>query len=210
MALPTRPTLRVERALHRETGARIAGVDEAGRGAWAGPVSAGAVILPLGPVTTRHLRGVTDSKQLTAAARAHYAGVIRAEAVAWAVGFAEADEIDALGILPATRLAMRRAIAALHPAAGALVIDAVHLTELDLPQRVFNFADAISLSVAAASILAKTARDARLTALDADFPGFGFAAHKGYGVAAHAAALARHGPCPEHRRSFKPVAATLR
>ncbi len=201
-----RPHLRHERALMAAGDSPVAGIDEAGRGAWAGPVAAGAVILPLGRGALRHLRGLTDSKQLTSAAREHYAECIRSVAVAFAVGWAEASEIDAIGIVPATRLAMRRAIDNLGVTPNGLVIDAVRLPDLRARQDVFFFADAISLSVAAASVLAKTARDARMTMMDDVWPGYGFAAHKGYGTAAHEAALQRLGPCTEHRWTFRPVA----
>ncbi len=184
----------------------MAGIDEAGRGAWAGPVAAGAVILPLEAATMRWLRGLTDSKKLSAAARARFAELIRRVAVCYAIGWAEAIEIDRLGIVPATRLAMRRAIGGLTSPPGGLVIDALKLPDVTVRQDVFFFADAISLSVAAASVLAKTDRDARLVAMDGVWPGYGFAAHKGYGTAAHAAALLALGPCPEHRWTFRPVA----
>ncbi|MEO7704937.1 MAG: ribonuclease HII [Thermoflexales bacterium] len=184
----------------------MAGVDEAGRGAWAGPVAAGAVILPLELATMRRLRGLTDSKKLNAAERARFATLIRNVAICLAVGWADAIEIDRLGIVPATRLAMRRAIDGLPTPPGGLVIDALRLPEVVVRQDVFFFADAISLSAAAASVLAKTERDARMAAMDDVWPGYGFAAHKGYGTVAHAAALRALGPCPEHRWTFQPVA----
>ncbi len=204
------PHLRHERALAAIGFSPVAGIDEAGRGAWAGPVAAGAVILPLTRGALRPLRGLTDSKQLSSAAREHYAESIRIVALAFAIGWAEAREIDTMGIVPATRLAMRRAIDGLPVAPNGLVIDAVRLPDLPARQDVFFFADAISLSVAAASVLAKTARDARMAAMDDALPGYGFAAHKGYGTAAHAAALQRLGPCPEHRWTFRPVALVAR
>lgn len=185
----------------------VAGIDEAGRGAWAGPVSAAAVILPLdNPSALRSLRGVTDSKRLSPEARERLAPAIRAVAIASAVGWADALEVDSLGILAATRLAMRRAVDALVPTPLGLLIDAVTLPDVAIIQRAFFFADAISLSVAAASILAKTERDARMRAFDRDWPGYGFSTHKGYGTSAHASALARFGPCPLHRMTFRPVA----
>lgn len=201
-----RPSLRHERALVAVGFSPVAGVDEAGRGAWAGPVAAGAVILPLEPATMRRLRGLTDSKQLSAVERARFASLIREVAVCHAVGWAAANEIDQLGIVPATRLAMRRAVQGLNVTPGGLVIDALKLPEVAIQQDVFFFADAISLSVAAASVMAKTERDARMAALESSWPGYGFAAHKGYGTAEHAAALEALGPCPEHRRTFRPVA----
>ncbi|MDW8351633.1 MAG: ribonuclease HII [Anaerolineae bacterium] len=201
------PSLREERALWRSGCRRVAGVDEAGRGAWAGPVVAAAVILPCNPRAASYLRGVNDSKQLTPTQRAALRERIERVAVAWAVGSASNAEIDALGIVPATRLAMMRAVAALQLTPDALLIDALDLPELPIVQRAFPRADAISLSVAAASILAKTTRDAVMCALDATASGYGFADHKGYGTRAHAEALARLGPCWAHRRTFKPVAA---
>ncbi len=206
-----KPGNETERALQALGHVTIAGVDEAGRGAWAGPVTAGAAILPNSESGLRAIAdaGVTDSKRLTAKQRAYCRSIIETHASACATGSASAAEIDQLGIVPATRLAMARAISALQVPADALIIDAVHLPALNLPQRVFNFADSLSLSVACASILAKTARDAWMCELDERLPGYGFARHKGYGVASHAAALDAIGPCVEHRRSFRPIAARL-
>jgi len=187
--------------------ALVAGVDEAGRGAWAGPVFAGAVIVDRAQVD--RLRGVTDSKQLSPRQRSGLYEIIAAHCLAFGVGQASAAEIDALGILPATRLAMRRAVEALSPRPQALIVDAVRLPQIDLPQAVFNFADSISLSVAAASIIAKVARDRLMTELDAQYPAYGFAQHKGYGTRIHQAALQSIGPCALHRRSFKPISRLL-
>jgi len=186
-----------------------AGVDEAGRGAWLGPVSAAAVILPPDPAVLDRLAGVRDSKQMTALQRTHWAGQIKQVALAWAVGFASAAEIDELGILPATRLAMTRAIQALDPAPEHLLVDAVRLPQVPLPQTNLIHGDAACLSIAAASVLAKTARDALLVHMDDEFPGYGLAAHKGYGTARHRQALDALGVCPQHRRSYRPVAARL-
>jgi len=185
----------------------IAGVDEAGRGAWAGPVSAGAVVLPQRPDLVERLPGVRDSKQMTAKQRARWAEVIRSLACAWGVGFASAEEIDELGILPATRLAMQRAIEQLSPAPQHLLVDAVRLPALELPQQALIKGDVRVLSIAAASVLAKTARDALMVELDGSYPGYSLARHKGYGTAAHRAALEELGPCPIHRRSFAPIRA---
>ncbi|BCX02450.1 MAG: ribonuclease HII [Candidatus Roseilinea sp.] len=200
------PSLREERALQRAGHRLIAGVDEAGRGAWAGPVVAAAVILPFDRRTSALLRGVNDSKQLTPAQRVALRERIERVALDCSVGSASSAEVDALGIVAATRLAMMRAVVGLRLAPDALLIDAVALPELPVVQHAFDHADAISLSVAAASILAKTARDAIMCALDASAVGYGFAGHKGYGTRAHAEALARLGPCWAHRRTFKPVA----
>lgn len=201
------PTLEREFALKAQGYAHIAGIDEAGRGAWAGPVVAAAVILPLDhPELLHRMAGVNDSKQLSAKQRESMRGQIQQVATAWAIGEASVDEIDRLGIVPATRLAMQRACVALSPQPHALLIDAVRLPALALPQQSFNFADSISLSVAAASILAKTARDATLDRLDTEYRGYGFAKHKGYGTAAHRAALQYLGVSPQHRRSYAPIA----
>lgn len=213
LAAPRRPaggpSLAEEHKLQREGVAFVAGVDEAGRGAWAGPVSAAAVILPADPAIQRRLRGVDDSKKLSAQRRDTLRADICSAALAWSVGMADSGEIDRLGILPATRLAMMRAVAGLALLPGALLIDAVKLPELAIRQKSFNFADSISLSVAAASILAKTARDALMGALDAEYPDYGFAVHKGYGTRLHQTALNRSGICPLHRISYKPIASRI-
>lgn len=198
--LPAAPDLSFERLLWAAGARRVAGIDEAGRGALAGPVSAGAVILPTGEGIEQALAGVRDSKQMSAAQRAFWAQRIRRHAQAWAVGHAEAWEIDAIGILPATRLAAQRALASL--AADHLLLDWLFLPACPLPQTALVNGDRRALSIAAASVLAKTARDQIMIAYDMNFPGYGFAAHKGYGTAAHRAALAARGPCAIHRRSF--------
>lgn len=182
---------------------RLAGVDEAGMSPLAGPVAAAAVILPEGA----RLRGVDDSKKLDAHTREELAPVIRARALAWAVAFAEPEEIDRLNIYHAGLLAMRRAVVALVPAPEEVLVDARRIPGMDMPQESIVKGDARSLSIAAASILAKTARDARMRALDERYPGYGFARHKGYPVPEHYAALRRLGACPVHRRSFAPVRA---
>jgi ribonuclease HII len=185
----------------------VAGLDEAGRGAWAGPVVAAAVILNLS--VAAGLRKVNDSKQLTPRQREALYPLIVEASLAHAVGLADSIEIDEIGIVPATRLAMRRALDALTLPADALIIDAVKLREVDLPQSVFNFADSISLSVAAASILAKVTRDRMMVDLAAQFPEYGFERHKGYGTRAHRAALQATGPSCIHRQTFKPIRAWL-
>lgn len=203
--LPEFPTLEFEQALWA-AGGLAAGLDEAGRGAWAGPVFAAAVILPADPGLLERWRGVRDSKQMTPAARERWAQRIRAESAAWGVGSASAGEIDREGILPATRLAMRRALRALGLTPAALLIDALRLPGEPLPQQALIKGDARCLSIAAASVLAKTTRDAVLRDLEQTYPPYGFARHKGYGTAQHAAALQSLGPCPEHRLTFAPVA----
>jgi ribonuclease HII len=206
-ALPDRPSLDRELQLIQSGHALIAGIDEAGRGAWAGPVVAAAVILD--PAEVAPLAGVNDSKQLSPRQRDRLYQIIIDHCVAYGVGQGSVEEIDSIGILPATRLAMTRAVAALNPQPDALIIDAVRLPHLNQTQAVFNFADAISLSVAAASILAKVTRDRLLIELDAQYPTYSFARHKGYGTQIHQAALQSVGPCGIHRRSFKPIAALL-
>jgi ribonuclease HII len=203
------PSLAEEQKMRADGVAWVAGVDEAGRGAWAGPVTAAAVVLPAEPAIQRRLRGVDDSKKLSAQRRDRLRADICSAAVAWAVGMADSAEIDRLGILPATRLAMMRAVAGLAVLPDGLLIDAVTLPELAIRQLSFNFADSISLSVAAASILAKTARDSLMCALDSEYPDYGFAVHKGYGTRLHHVALARSGICTLHRTSYKPIAARL-
>ena len=196
-----RTMLRYETALWTVGVTRVAGVDEAGMSPLAGPVAAAAVIFAPG---TR-IPAVDDSKRLLPAERERLAPIIKERALSWAVAFAEVEEIDRINIYWAGLLAMRRAIEALQPGPEHLLIDGRRLAELPLPQQRIVAGDAKSLSIAAASILAKTARDARMCALDLEFPGYGFAQHKGYPVRAHVTALRRLGACPIHRRSFAPV-----
>jgi ribonuclease HII len=200
-----RKLLRFETELWGAGVSRVAGVDEAGMSPLAGPVAAAAVVFAPG---TR-VREVDDSKKLDAATRARLADEIKQSCVAWAVGFAEVEEIDAINIYWAGLLAMRRAVEALTPAAEHLLLDARTLKELALPQQRIVKGDQRSLSIAAASILAKTARDARMCQLDERFPGYGFAKHKGYPVREHVAALKALGVTPVHRRSFGPVREVL-
>jgi ribonuclease HII len=203
--LPSAPDLRFEIPLWETSVRRVAGIDEAGRGAWAGPVAAGAVVLPADLDLPRRLCGVRDSKQMTPAQREHWAAEIRAIALDWGVGLASPGEIDEIGILPATRLAVRRALKNLTGPAQHLLVDFLALPEIELPQLALVKGDQRSLSIACASVLAKTTRDALLVALDRDFPGYGFARHKGYGTRAHQAALERLGPTAIHRMSFAPL-----
>jgi len=183
-----------------------AGVDEAGRGPLAGPVVAAAVILD----PQRPIAGLADSKALSPARREALAVEIRASSLAWALGWADAAEIDSLNILQATLLAMRRALAALGTAPAHVVVDGNQVPplaglELDCTIEAIVAGDATVPSISAASILAKCARDAHMIELDARYPGYGFAGHKGYPTAAHVAALRSLGPSPVHRRSFAPV-----
>lgn len=200
------PGLQEERRLWRAGFARVAGIDEAGRGAWAGPVVAAAVILPHKASLPREVR---DSKLLSPAQREMLYPAICEEAAAWGVGQASHTEIDTLGIVPATRLAMMRAVQALPLQPDALLIDAVRLPDLPLRQRVLYHADMLCRAVAAASILAKVTRDRLMAELDAEYPGYFFMQNKGYGVAAHRDALARLGVSPIHRQTYRPVAERL-
>jgi ribonuclease HII len=194
------PTSRHERELRRAGYRTIAGVDEAGRGALFGPVFAAAVVLD----PERQIRGLDDSKQLEPERREVLAQRIRERAIAWAVGAADAYEIDHVNILQAGRLAMRRAIEKLSAPCDCLLIDALRV-DVDLPQRPLIHGDALSFSIAAASILAKTARDAALGAWDTVFPQYGLKHNKGYSTPDHLSALERFGPTSLHRFSFEPV-----
>jgi ribonuclease HII len=200
------PNLNEELALFNAGHARVAGIDEAGRGAWAGPVCAAAVVLPLDrPGLADLLDGVRDSKQLSATRREELLPIIEDVAEAVGVGWASPAEIDEMGIALATRQAMARAVAGLNGRVSALLIDYVRLPEIDLPQRVLPRADIHCLSVAAASIVAKVTRDRLMVRLDRDYPGYGFARHKGYGTHQHREALARLGRSSVHRMSWKPI-----
>jgi ribonuclease HII len=200
-----RKLLRYETALWTSGVTRIAGVDEAGMSPLAGPVAAAAVVFAPG---TR-MQDVDDSKKLDARTRERLALEIKERSLAWAVGFAEVEEIDSINIYWAGLLAMQRAVEALAPAPEHLLLDARKLKELAIPQERIVKGDQKSLSIAAASILAKTARDARMSELDGAFPGYGFAKHKGYPVREHVRALEKLGACPAHRRSFAPVREAL-
>lgn len=204
------PTLNAERLFWDEGYMHIAGLDEAGRGAWAGPVYAAATIWPQMDKVPEALRTIRDSKTLSARQRDAAFEQIIASTVAVGVGYAKAEEIDARGIVPATRLAMRRALDMLNVSSQALIIDALALPTVTLPQRSFPRADTQSLSVAAAGIVAKVSRD-RWMVEEAEhaFPGYGFAQHKGYGTVQHRETLQALGVCGIHRRTFKPVAARL-
>jgi len=204
---PRHPDLGFELPLWENGVTRVAGLDEAGRGAWAGPVTAAAVILPADDHILVHLCGVRDSKQMTSRQRETWAEQIQELATAWGIGFAAADEVDSLGIVPATRLAMERALAACVLQPQQLLLDALRLPGVNLPQQAVIKGDARSLSIAAASVLAKTTRDAWMRDLENEFPGYGFARHKGYGTAVHRKALQELGPCAIHRFSYAPIKA---
>jgi ribonuclease HII len=226
------PTLTYEQPLWESGYTQIAGIDEAGRGAWAGPVCAAALILPPDPTLLHTLHQVRDSKLMTPQSRATWAPRIRLAALAWGVGFATAQEIDPLGILPATKLAATRALASLSnspfspspsplPSAPSplspdplipdypipfspdyLLTDYLLFPHLDLPQTALVKGDQLSLTVAGASVLAKTARDALMREMDNLYPGYSFARHKGYGTRLHRQSIRQLGLCEIHRKSF--------
>ena len=179
----------------------VCGIDEAGRGPLAGPVVAAAVILDPG----RPVAGVTDSKKLSPRMRQQLAAAIRQRALAWAVAEASVEEVDRLNILRATMLAMKRAIEALSLRPVEVLVDGNRCPEIELPVRAIIGGDATEPVISAASILAKTHRDAGMLQLHATYPQYGFDRHMGYGTAVHLDALRRHGPAPCHRRSFGPV-----
>jgi ribonuclease HII len=201
------PTVEEEQKLLCAGHRRIAGVDEVGRGCWAGPVVAAAVILPQAVLEQPDLlAGVDDSKALTARERERLAECILALADGWGIGAIPAHVIDTHGILPATRLAMQVALLRLPQPADALLIDAVQLTGWPCPQVSLIKGDARCLSIAAASIIAKVARDRMMAELGSHTPAYGFEQHKGYGTMVHAHALRTYGPSEQHRRSFRPLA----
>jgi len=201
------PDLKYERALQRGGIDCVAGLDEAGRGAWAGPVVAAAVVLPLRRRDLRRvLHGVRDSKIVRQAEREQLAGRIRAVATAVGVGAASPLEVDRFGLLPATRAAMRRALLGLKMPVDYLLLDYMLLPELHLHQTALPHGDARVLSIAAASIIAKVSRDRLMAAIDELYPGYAFDRNKGYGTALHRQALRRLGPSPVHRQTYRPVA----
>lgn len=204
------PTLAAERAARALGFGLIAGVDEAGRGCLAGPVVAAAVILPLDNSSLlERVCGVRDSKLMTPRQRDRLAAVLMSIATGVGVGVSPSWEIDNSGIVGATRRAMVRAVSALTDPPETLLIDALRLPELACPQRAIVKGDRTCLSIAAASVVAKVARDEWMCMLDKTWPGYGFRRHKGYATAAHRVALAALGPCPIHRRTFSPVAALI-
>lgn len=190
--------LRYEREAIQEGYTPVCGIDEAGRGPLAGPVFAGAVILPPGCI----IEGVRDSKQISEKKRELLFDVIQKKASAWGIGFATEKEIDELNILQATFLAMRRAVESLTPQPLLALVDGNRTPPLPMKVRTIVKGDACCESIAAASILAKVSRDRLMRQIDTIYPEYGFAKHKGYGTAAHRAALQKFGPCPVHRRTF--------
>lgn len=200
------PSLDYERQLWSEGYCSVAGLDEAGRGAWAGPVVAAAVVLPPeDPKLQQDLAGVRDSKKLTPTQRERVLNSIQACALAVSVGAALQAEIDRQGIVPATRKAMAQALLALSQPADYLLIDHLVLPGLDVGQHSLPKGDARVLSIAAASVVAKVTRDRLMVELDTIHPGYGFAQHKGYGTPQHREALRALGPCAIHRLSFAPL-----
>lgn len=204
------PDLSIEQSLRARGYSTLAGIDEAGRGCWAGPVVAAAVVLaPIVYEQPHLLAAVNDSKQLSAMARERTFTTVQTYAQGIGIGIVPAFLIDAYGILPATRLAMTQALLALTCPVDALLIDAEHLPGLRLPQESLVRGDARSLSIAAASIIAKVTRDRLMRTADRCYPAYGFAVHKGYGTATHRRALAHYGPSPIHRYTFQPVIESL-
>jgi ribonuclease HII len=197
--------LEEEMALFRQGYSFIAGLDEVGRGCLAGPVVAAAVILKPSEETCVRLAGVNDSKQVSEARRERLHDMIMQEAVAVGVGVGSVEIIDTRNILQATKYAMGEAIAQLRPTPDALLLDAITLPKVDLPQRSIIKGDARCLSIAAASIVAKVMRDHLMIVLHEEFPQYGFAHHKGYGTPSHLAALRQYGATEHHRNSFSPV-----
>jgi ribonuclease HII len=200
-----RNLLRFEVELWEAGHLHVAGVDEAGMAPLAGPVVAAAVVLP----QRYRLRGLDDSKLLDAETRERMALDVKRDAVAWAVGMAGVEEIDHLNIYHAGLLAMRRALLALQRLPSFVLVDARRIPDCPVPQRGIVHGDALSMSIAAASVVAKTTRDALMCQFDAQYPGYGFAAHKGYATEQHDLALRALGACPIHRRSFTPVRLAL-
>jgi ribonuclease HII len=197
------PDLTREFSLHARGRMRVAGVDEAGRGPLAGPVAAAAVILP----RDFSCPGLDDSKKLTASRREVLYGKLTGNPdVVWAVALADRTEIDRLNILRATHLAMRRAVESIDPLPDHCLIDGLPVRGFPIPHDAIVKGDGLSLSIAAASIIAKVTRDRLMREIDREFPEFGFARHQGYGTKEHLEALRIHGPCRHHRRSFQPVA----
>jgi ribonuclease HII len=196
------PGLHYEQALWDQGKHFVAGIDEAGRGAWAGPIVAGAVMLPNDPDLAKKLKGVRDSKKMSAHQRENWAKIIKSVCLTWSVGICSAAEIDQIGILPSNRLAMVRGIDGLIPPPEYYLFDFIHWKDCPYPGEKLVRGEMRSLSIAAASVLAKTARDELMRTLDLEYPGYGFARHKGYGTAFHYGAIQQLGLCEIHRKSF--------
>jgi ribonuclease HII len=201
---PTKPSLWEEKRLLKQGHQLIAGVDEAGRGALAGPVVAAAVIMPL-PITTAWASEIRDCKLLSPAKRERLFLDIKKTAISIGIGMIPAGIIDDQNIIKATILAMKQAVSQLSPPADSLLIDHLFLPDIPLPQKGITNGDRLCFSIACASIVAKVARDHFMIQLDRVYPGYGLAKHKGYGTREHLFYLCQRGPCPIHRRSFAPV-----
>lgn len=201
--LPEAPDFQFENKLWQSGVRFVAGIDEAGRGALAGPVFVAALVFLPGADIDHQLLGVRDSKQMSPVQRQHWAAQLRQLAHNYAVGSASNLEIDEMGIVKATQLAIQRALTGLAVTTGHLLLDYMAHLPLPLPQTILVKGDARSLSIAGASILAKTERDAHMLVLDQQYPGFGFASHKGYGTLKHRQAIKRLGLSPVHRRSYQ-------
>jgi ribonuclease HII len=203
--LPDKPHLEYEKQLWSEGFQVVAGLDEAGRGAWAGPVYAAAVVLPNDDRICNLLSGVRDSKRMTPRQRQRWEGCIKSASISWAIASASNQEIDEFGILEATCLAMQRAIDEIINPPSYLLVDYIQIRDCKCPQLSIPKGDCLSLSIAAASVLAKTGRDAFMVQMDKKYPGYGFSRHKGYGTAFHNGSLQRMGPCQIHRVTFRPI-----
>ncbi len=203
--IPPKPNLDFETAYWEANISHVAGIDEAGRGALAGPVAVGAVILPPDPGIADILPEVRDSKELTPSQRESIKERIQQEALGWSVNFSTPQEIDLWGIIPAIRLAAQRALNEILPVPEHLLLDYLQLPDNPLPQTWLVKGDMRSLSIAAASILAKTIRDHHLEELGREYPPYQFTSNKGYGTRAHRKAIAEKGPSPVHRMSFAPM-----
>lgn len=203
--LPDKPHIEFEKQLWEDGIQIVAGLDEAGRGAWAGPVYAAAVVLPNDERICDLLEGVRDSKRMTARQRQRWENCIKSASIAWSVASASNEEIDEIGIVPATCLAMQRAISDISNPPGYLLVDYINIQDCSSPQLSIPKGDCQSLSIAAASVLAKVSRDAFMVELDRQYPAYGFARHKGYGTKMHRESLQEKGPCSVHRRTFHPV-----
>jgi ribonuclease HII len=203
--IPPAPNLSFEGRLWESGINCVAGIDEAGRGALAGPVVAAALIIPSEPGQHHTLTGLRDSKKLSPAERDTWLEILRQMALSWGVGMASHQEIDSWGIIPATRIAAHRALRQLSLAPEHLLLDYLFLPDCDIPQTSLIKGDERSLSIAGASIMAKITRDKVLIELDSSYPEYRFADHKGYGTPFHRTALERLGPCPIHRKSFAPL-----
>ncbi len=203
--IPKSPNLKFEKKLWKSEFSLIAGLDEAGRGCLAGPVAAGAVILEPTNNNLKLFKGVRDSKEMNVKNREYFSNEIKNLALTCAVGFASAKEIDNIGIVPATQMAMKRALNNLSKSPQHLLIDYISLPKVDLPATSLIKGDARSLSIACASVIAKVERDAYMVTMNAKYPDYQFSNNKGYGTASHRKALEELGPTPIHRHSFAPL-----